>query len=149
LGVLANPSTLVYGRAGVSAVHASGEAGLNAPPATALLPAAVFGAGVETIITKNLAARIEGSYTVPLQRLRIPADAENFDPRFLKITAGLTWHLDADKSSERTIAQVSDADTFNGAYAGLVGGYNLSRIETPINNPGATVGPFAGEGVDG
>ncbi len=148
LGVLATPDTLVYGRAGIGLLSVSAESGL-ASRATALLPAAVFGAGIETFITGNLAARVEGSYTLPLQRLRLPADAENFDPRFLKITAGLTWHLDADQQSERTVAALGDADSFIGAYVGTYGGYNLARMETPVSTPGATVGPFASEGVAG
>jgi outer membrane immunogenic protein len=147
VGVLANPTTLVYGRAGLSAVSVSAEAGLN-DRATALLPAAVFGAGVEAIIAGNLSARLEGTYTVPLQQLRIPADAEVFDPRFIKIMAGLTWRLDADESSERTIAELGDSSSFDGGYLGAVGGYNIGRMETPITTPGATIGPFASEGVD-
>lgn len=145
LGVLSNPSTLIYGRAGLSLVSVSAEAGL-AGRAHALLPAAVFGAGVETFITGNLAARVEGTYTVPLKRLEIPADAKNFDPRFIKIMGGLTWHLDADKGTERQIAQLGDAASFDGAYMGLLAGYNVGKMETPISTPGATVGPFASEG---
>ena len=148
LGVLAGPSTLVYGRAGLSAISTSAEAGFG-DRATALLPAAVFGAGVETLLTGNLAARVEGSYTVPLQQQRLPADAERFDPRFLKVTAGLTWRLDADQHTDRASVQLGDGNTFNGAYVGAVGGYNLARMETPVSTPGATVGPFASEGPDG
>ncbi len=148
LGVLATPDTLIYGRAGLGLVSVSGEEGLNSR-ATALLPAAVFGAGIETFIRGGLTARLEGTYTLPLERLRIPADAENFDPHILKITAGLSWHLDAEEGSERDVASLGDSDSFGGAYLGTFGGYNIARMETPVTTPGATVGPFASEGIAG
>lgn len=145
VGVLATPSTLVFARAGLSAVSTSAEAGIN-DRAAALLPAALFGVGVETLLTRNLAARVEGSYTIPLQKQRLAADGETFDPRYLKITAGLTWRLDNDQESDRTIAAIGDGDSFDGVYVGTFAGYNLARMETPITTPGATIGPFASEG---
>lgn len=145
VGLLADPSTLVYARGGISVLSVSAESGLN-QRTHALLPAAVFGAGIETLITRNMSARVEGTYTLPLRRLRVPADSKSFDPRFIKITAGLSWRLDADQPSEREVAVVADDDAFRGFYVGTIAGYNLGRMVTPVNTPGATVGPFASEG---
>lgn len=144
-GYLTDPNTLIYGRLGLGAISTSGEAGLQGR-ATALLPAAVFGIGAETLIAKNLSARVEGNYLMPLQELVIPADGERFNPRYMRITAGLSWRLDAGDPADRALAAAKNPEAFNGFYVGATGGYNLSRMDVPIVTPGATVGPYASQG---
>ena len=149
VGVLTNPKTLVYGRGGVGLISASAATGFSASKHE-LLPAAVFGVGVETMISGNLSARLEASYDRPVRSLSLPSDFVEFDPHFLKITGGLTWRLDADKTSSRAIASLDPSlEAFQGGYVGANLGYTLGEIRTPITTPGATVGPFASEGLHG
>jgi len=149
VGVLTNPKTLVYARGGAGLISTSAATGF-ATTKHELLPAAVFGVGVETIISGNLSARLEASYDLPIYPLSSPADSVTFDPHLLKITGGLTWRLDADKTSSRTIASLDpNMDAFQGGYAGVNLGYNLGQMERPVATAGATVGPFASEGVQG
>lgn len=149
VGVLTDPKTLVYVRGGAGLVSVDAATSFTTTKHE-LLPAAVFGVGVETMIAGNISARLEAGYTLPIRPLSSPGDHVEFDPHYLKITGGLTWRLDADNTSSRTVAALdSDLEAFQGGYAGINLGYDLGQMKRPVATAGATVGPFASEGAGG
>ena len=143
LGMLVNPKTLVYARGGVGVTSLKADESF-AGTATTLLPAAVFGAGVETMLGGNISARLEAAYTLPVKDFTIPADSEAFNPRYLRVTAGLNWHLD-DSHPVALAASEPSRPAFAGGYLGIIGGYHVGQMFADIVGPGSTVGPFAGE----
>ncbi len=143
LGVLVNPKTLVYGRVGAGLTSLRADQGFSGT-ATTLLPAAIFGAGVETMLGGNLSGRLEANYNLPVKDFTIPSDSEAFNPHYLRITAGLDWHLD--NGHPVTLAALEPArPAFAGGYLGIIGGYRVGQMFADVSTPGATVGPFASD----
>ena len=143
LGVLVNPQTLIFGRFGAGVTSLKADQGFSGT-ATALLPAAIFGAGIETMLSNNLSARLEADYNLPLQDFTIPADFEAFNPHYLRIAAGLNWHLDS-AHPVTLAAREPTRPAFAGGYLGVIGGYHVGQMFADVSTPGATVGPFASD----
>ncbi|WP_084646292.1 outer membrane protein [Devosia insulae] len=98
LGVKTNPSTLVYGKAGIAGIntHADEEFFALDGGGSALLPAVQFGLGVETAIADQVTLGVEGNYTAatsPLVTDNTQLDQIELWPTLLTGKVTLKYHF--------------------------------------------------------
>lgn len=146
-GYLLTPDTLIYGRLGYAGIKLEAEEGFTGT-ASKTVGTAQFGVGAETFLWGNLTGRIEANYYHGLSDFTLEADGEVFKPRYLLVTAGLSYRFNADRGSSFPVEAAPDLN-WSGFYAGISGGYNASLMTREIDVSGATVGPFSASGFGG
>ena len=152
LGYLLTPSTLAYGKGGISVISLSGFNNLPPQVFHKTTSGTQIGAGIEQLITDNIAVRVEGDYTSGSNRLVINQGFDQYRPSFLWVTAGLSYKFDPgikhpvgeptfDLPNRYITHDPNWTSVWIGGDAG-VSGAQLTRYDRVSGNTGNLVGPY-------
>lgn len=149
LGYLFTPETLVYGRLGYAGISIEAEEGFF-ETASKTVGSVLVGVGAETFVASNVTGWVEANYYHSTSDFTINDGDDTFDPRYLLVTAGLSYRFGAQNGSTHP-AEAAPAMERNGFYAGAEGSFSLGVMHLDVDVPGATVGPYgtqtAGAGI--
>jgi outer membrane immunogenic protein len=93
LGFVIMPTTMVYAKAGPAWMDARGINGFG-DEFTSTLRAVMLGVGVESLLTPNVAVRLEGTYTHATETLVLNDGADEFRPNIMQVMVGAAYKLD-------------------------------------------------------
>jgi outer membrane immunogenic protein len=88
-GFLVTPTTMAYGKAGVSRINLSGvENGLTGARFDKNLTGTTYGVGIESMITENLLVRLEADRTRANNDLVVNLGFDRYRPEMIQVMAG-------------------------------------------------------------
>jgi len=93
-GIVIRPDTMVYGKVGPAWIETEGFQGFGGT-FRQTLPAVQGGIGIESLITPNLALRVEATYTSATRPLSLNEGFDVYRPSFLMFDLGLSYKFDA------------------------------------------------------
>jgi len=147
-GVLVTPDTLVYGKVGPAWIDVNGFQGFG-DSLNQVLPAAQVGVGIETRVTRNVAVRVDASYTGATQTLVINSGSDRYQPSIMQIQVGAEYNFDAPPGwGVRASPPVALTPNWTGFEVGGFVSLNGDQEKYNDTNQGAT-GPFARFAVGG
>jgi opacity protein-like surface antigen len=93
LGLVIMPTTMVYAKGGPAWIDVRGVEGFGTDFSTTL-QAAMFGVGVESMITPNVLVRLEGTYTRATETLTLNDGGDLYTPDILQVMVGAAYKFD-------------------------------------------------------